>query len=57
MIKYAIIIYLNLRQNEYGDLLFNVCIELQTEDKHIRKTTVALKYIPENGEMYIITIT
>ena len=47
----------NLRQNEYGDLLFNVCIELQTEDKHIRKTTVALKYIPENGEMYIITIT
>lgn len=47
----------NLRRNEYGDLLFNVCVELQTEASNIRRTTIAIKYIPENGEMYIITIT
>lgn len=47
----------NLRKNEYGDLLFNVCVEFQTTSGNIRKTTIALKYIPENGEMHVVTIT
>jgi hypothetical protein len=47
----------NLRKNEYGDLLFNVCVQLQTQDGNKRKTTIAIKYIPENGEMRIITVT
>lgn len=47
----------NLRTNEYGDYLFNVCIELPTKKGNIRRTTVALKYIPTCGEIAIVTIT
>lgn len=47
----------NLRQNEYGDLMFNVCVELPTVDKSLRRTTIALKYLPEKGEISVITIT
>ena len=47
----------NLTQNEYGDLLFNVCVELPTVNGNIRRTTVALKYLPDTGEMQINTIT
>lgn len=47
----------NLRRNEYGDLLFNVCVELLTQNGNKRKTTIAIKYIPENGEMHIVTVT
>lgn len=47
----------NLRENEYGDLLFNVCIELPTSSTHLRKTTVALKYHPDTGTMDVVTIT
>lgn len=47
----------NLRINEYGDYLFNVCIELPTKHLKFRKTTIALKYKPYDGEMEIITIT
>lgn len=47
----------NLRENEYGDLLVNVCVELPTVNGHIRKTTIALKYYPDTGVMEIVTIT
>ncbi len=47
----------NLEKNEYGVLKFNTCVELETVNGNKRRTTVALKYIPEDGEMYIITIT
>lgn len=47
----------NLRQNEHGALLFNVCIELPTQEGNVRKTTIAMKYIPDNGEMYVVTVT
>lgn len=47
----------NLRKNEYGDLLFNTCIELLTINGNPRKTTVALKYHPDDGTIDIITIT
>ena len=46
-----------LRENEYGDLLFNVCVELPTVNGHIRKTTIALKYYPITGVIEIVTIT
>lgn len=47
----------NLKKNEYGDLMFNVCVELPTVNGHIRKTTIALKYHPENGIIEVITVT
>ncbi len=47
----------NLRQNNYGDLLFNVCVDLPTINGNLRKTLIALKYHPDSGEMSIITIT
>lgn len=47
----------NLKINEFGDFLFNVCIELHTRSGNIRKTTVALKYKPECGEISVVTIT
>ena len=48
----------NLRKNEYeNNYLFNVCIELLTKKKRRRKTTVALIYKPDCGEIEIETIT
>lgn len=47
----------NLQKNPYGDLMFNVCVDLPTISGHLRKTTVALKYHPETGEMSIVTVT
>lgn len=47
----------NLERNDYGDLLFNVCIELPTVNAHIRKTTIALKYIQSEDIIEIVTIT
>ncbi len=47
----------NLRQNEYGALLCNVCVEMKTVNENIRKTMVALKYIPDSGEVQVVTIT
>ena len=47
----------NLRTNEYGDRLFNVCVELPTKNGNVRRTTVALKYHPDYGEIDIVTIT
>lgn len=47
----------NLRENEYGDLMFNVCIELPTVHDNLRKTTVALKYHPESGAAEVLTLT
>lgn len=34
-------IYLK-KKNEYGNLMFNVCVELPIVNDHIRKTTIAL---------------
>lgn len=47
----------NLRQDNYGNLLFNVCIDMPTVNGNFRKTTVALKYHPNTGEMSIVTVT
>lgn len=47
----------NLTRNEYNSLIFNICIELETIKGNIRRTTVALKYLPDIGEMQIVTIT
>lgn len=47
----------NLRENEYGDLMFNVCVELPTINGNFRKTTIALKYHPDIGTIDIITVT
>lgn len=47
----------NLTRNKYNSLIFNVCIELETIKGNIRRTTVALKYLPDTGEMQIVTIT
>lgn len=47
----------NLRKNEFGDLLFNICIELPTINNHLRKTMIALKYNPDEGVMEVVTIT
>ena len=44
-------------RNEYGVMIFDVCVELPTINGHMRKTTVALKYLPDSGEMQVITIT
>lgn len=47
----------NLRANEYGDLLFNTCVELPTINRHLRKTTIALKYHPDTGIIDVVTVT
>lgn len=47
----------NLKKNEYGDLMFNVCVELPTVNGHVRKTTIALKYHPDTGIIEVVTVT
>ena len=47
----------NLRKNEYGAYLFNVCVELETIHGNLRKTTIALKYLPDLGVVQVNTIT
>lgn len=47
----------NLRKNEYGDFMFNVCVTLPTINGHLRRTTIALKYHPDIGTVDIMTIT
>ena len=47
----------NLSKNQYGDLMFNVCIELPTVHGNIRKTTIALKYHPDTGQVDVVTLT
>lgn len=47
----------NLQENNHGVLMFNVCIDLPTINGNNRKTTIALKYFPESGEMWIVTVT
>lgn len=47
----------NLKKNEYGALMFNVCVELPTINGHIRKTTIALKYHSDTGIIEVVTVT
>lgn len=47
----------NLMRNEYGNLIFDVCVELPTINGNLRRTTIALKYLPDTSEMQIVTIT
>lgn len=47
----------NIRENEHGALMFNVCIEPQTINGHFRKTRIALKYNPDSGIIDLITLT
>lgn len=47
----------NLELNQYGDLKFNVCINIPTMNGNLRKTMIALKYFPDSGEISIITVT
>lgn len=46
-----------LRKKEFNGLMFNICVELPTVNNHLRKTTIALKYKPDIGEMEVVTIT
>jgi len=46
----------NLRW-KYGVLLFDVCVEVPTVNGNLRKTTIGLKYLPQIGEIQVITIT
>lgn len=47
----------NLTKNEYGNLIFDVCVELSTINGHMRRTTIALEYFPDTSRMQIVTIT
>lgn len=47
----------NLKINEFGDRLFNVCIELPTKNENLRRTTISLKYNPDCGEIDVVTLT
>lgn len=47
----------NLKKNQYGDLMFNVCMELPTVHGNLRKTTIALKYHPDLGLVDVVTLT
>lgn len=47
----------NLRENKYGDLMFNTCVELPTVNGHLRRTTIALKYHPDTGTIDVVTVT
>ncbi len=47
----------NLDKNDQDVLKFNVCLDLPTINGKYRKTTVALKYEPNTGEISVITIT
>lgn len=47
-----------LRQDEHdGALMFDVCVDIPTNNKGIRKSTVGLKYYPKDKTMEIVTIT
>lgn len=46
----------NIEKNEYGDLKFNVLIELQVDKDKVRNALVALKYIPNDNELKLITM-
>ena len=47
----------NINRNEYGDLMFDVCIELPTVNGNIRRTTIGLKYHPDTNNISLVTIT
>lgn len=47
----------NINKNEYGDLMFDVCIELATVNGNIRRTTIGLKYHPDTDNISLVTIT
>lgn len=47
----------DLKKNEQGVLMFNVCVELPTINDHIRKTKIVLKYHPDTGIIEIVTVT
>lgn len=46
----------NLEENEYG-LKFNICVDLMTVNGNMRKTMIALKYLPAEGRILVITVT
>lgn len=47
----------NLHLNEYGIYKFNVCIDFLTQNRNLRKTTIALKYFSDTGIIDLITLT
>lgn len=47
----------NLRENEYGAFMFDVCVDLPTIHGNKRKTVVGLKYYPDSGSVEVVTIT
>ena len=46
----------NIEENEFGDLKFNVLIEIYTTNKLKKNALVALKYIPSKNEVKLITM-
>ena len=45
----------NIEKNEFGDLKFNVLIEL-FENGERKNALISLKYIPEKNELRLITM-
>ena len=45
----------NIEKNEFGDLKFNVLIEL-FENSERKNALISLKYIPEKNELRLITM-
>lgn len=45
----------NIKKNEFGDLKFNVLIEL-FENSERKNALISLKYIPEKNELRLITM-
>lgn len=52
---YVQTIFIFLKKNEYGNLMFNVCVELPIVNDHIRKTTIALKNHPDTEIIEVVT--
>lgn len=52
---YVQTIIIFLKKNEYGNLMFNVCVELPIVNDHIRKTTIALKNHPDTEIIEVVT--
>ncbi len=46
----------NIEENEFGDLKFNVLIELNGNNEKTKNALISLKYMPEENELRLITM-
>lgn len=49
--------YIFNMKKSHDALLFNVCVDMPTVNNNFRRTTIALKYQPDEGEISVITVT